>query len=142
MRIEGLKYVGMYNQLDGGLVFENDEYLVEVYSYHEEECSEKHYIDWVYGIDDISSTMTFNIDTDYIEDLFSSVEGYGIRLIPNVGTGFPISFPGYGDNNGYYSEQIDLFVKITNKNTNETKKFCYDYSDCQVVEGKDPCFLD
>ena len=64
------------------------------------------------------------------EKFFEEVEGYGIRLLPI--NGHPVSVPGYGFNNGYYSNQLDLIVKIDGKKVMEI-----DVTDCQVEEDSD-----
>lgn len=128
MKIENLRFE--HDGWQNCLV--NDEYCVTFSDYHDTFCCENHYIDWSYGLEEVNENMRFTIDTDNIENLFEKVEGYGIRLIPNPGTGHPVAFPGYGENNGYYNDDIMLVITIYDKTT-KTIVFNeeYNYYECQ-----------
>lgn len=105
-------------KLDGDSIeFENG---VRLYSDHSQDCCESHYLDFSdLKLEDFDG-LTFNLNG---EQFFERVEGYGIRLIPE--NGYPISVPGYGDNNGYYRSNIDLVLSHGKTSTR------YDVSECQ-----------
>jgi len=129
MILENLKIVSSTGRAD--MTLENDTHLVELSDYHETICCEAHYIDWEYR-DQVTPEMRFTLNTDDYNTLFERVEGYGIRLLPNPGTGHPISIPGYGRNNGFYSDDIILVIKITDKTQNTVVyKKELDISECQ-----------
>ncbi len=95
----------------------------DLYSWHERDCCEQHYLCFEHvSIKDFDG-LQFDLDGEF----FERVEGYGIRLIPI--NGFPVSIPGYGYNNGYYSSEMTLNLKIGD----DVKTF--DISDCQEIEG-------
>ena len=74
-------------------------------SYHDRECCEDHWLDFGHlSLSDFKG-LEFDISND---NFFKRVEGFGIRLIPL--NGYPISVPGYGENNGFYSDQMDLVL--------------------------------
>jgi len=94
----------------------------ELSSDHNQDCCEHHYLDF--------SNLTFSdfegLDFDLsTPDFFERVPDYGIRLIPV--NGFPVSVPGYGSNNGYYSHKLALVVELPNKTLR------YDITECQEV---------
>lgn len=132
MIIKNLKY-----KYTGGGPFtlENDEYLIQMYDYHENNCCEEHFIDWKYGLDQMTDEMKFTVNTNnYYNGFIEKVEDYGIRIIPNPGTGHPIAFPGYGYNNGFYSTDIILVVVVFDKNSNTIfLKDELDISECQDI---------
>lgn len=68
--------------------------------------------------------LEFDITSD---DFFERIDGYGIALKPLVGC--PVRIPGYGSNNGYYSDQLDL---VLSDGKNFTKTF--DISECQTAK--------
>ena len=110
-------------KIDGeSLEFENGVVLT---SNHDTDRCESHYL----SLADLTLAdfegLEFDLTTD---DFFERIEGYGIALKPLVG--FPVRIPGYGSNNGYYSEQLDL-VLSDGKAFSKT----FDVSECQVVEG-------
>jgi hypothetical protein len=85
-----------------GLEFDNGARLD---SKHATECCESHYLSLAdLTIDDFEG-LEFDLTSD---DFFGGVDGYGITLNPLVG--HPVRIPGYGDNNGYYSSQLDLVL--------------------------------
>lgn len=63
-----------------------------------------------------------------VDDFFERIEGYGIALKPLAG--FPVRIPGYGHNNGYYSDQLDLILSDGGK-----FKKVFDVTECQTIEG-------
>lgn len=96
---------------------------VKLYSYHESDCCENHYLSFSdLTLDDFEG-LEFDLSND---DFFERIEGYGIALKPIKG--FPIRIPGYGENNGYYSENLSLIV--TDCNGFEKR---YDVTECQKV---------
>jgi hypothetical protein len=107
---------------DESIVFEDG---TKLYSNHDRDCCETHYLDFTHITIDDFDGLEFDLTND---NFFERVEGYGIRLIPVMG--LPVSIAGYGYNNGYYSEELTLVVKFTD---NAEKR--YDITDCQVVEG-------
>ena len=62
---------------------------------------------------------------------FERVEGYGIRLLPI--NGHPVSVPGYGYNNGYYSSHLTLVLERPDK-TGWGVTYYFDISKCQDIE--------
>jgi len=69
--------------------------------------------------------LEFDLTSD---GFFERIEDYGIALKPLVG--FPVRIPGYGSNNGYYSDQLDLILS-------DGKAFSkvFDITECQEVDG-------
>lgn len=66
--------------------------------------------------------LEFDLDSD---DFFERIEEYGIALKPLMG--FPVRIPGYGNNNGYYSDQLELV--LSGKDFSKV----FDISECQDV---------
>lgn len=105
-------------KVDGGLEFEDGTLL---YSQHEQDCCELHFLDFEnISIDDFDG-LEFDISNG---SFFERVEGYGIKLLPI--NGHPIPIPGYGLNNGYYSSQLKLVVE-----TPTGERTVYDITECQ-----------
>ena len=98
---------------------------LELGSDHESRCCESHYLSFKDLTLDDFKDLEFNLSND---DFFKRIKDYGIELIPIKG--HSIKVPGYGFNNGYYSEQLDLVIY---KDYKIVKKF--NITDCQVVEG-------
>jgi hypothetical protein len=67
--------------------------------------------------------LEFDLSND---SFFERVNGYGIALKPIFG--HPVRVPGYGSNNGYYSDQLELIVSNGNDFTNT-----FDISECQDI---------
>lgn len=105
-----------------GLVFDDGSKL---YSEHDQDCCEHHFL----SFDDLtlSDFDGLEFDLSLPHKLFERVEGYGIRLIPV--NGHPVSVPGYGYNNGYYSANLTLV--IYDRESDETTEF--DVTKCQAV---------
>ena len=113
------KVVEIKNENDGIIVF-NSGYTLT--THHEHDCCEHHY--WSLtdlSIDDFDG-LEFDLDDD---NFFTRIKGYGISLNPI--NGFPIRIPGYGSNNGYYSNNLSL---ILSKDDKVIKK--YDITECQI----------
>jgi hypothetical protein len=113
--MKNLKVVGIDSD---SLEFDNG---VTLCSNHDQDCCESHYL----SLSDLTLSdfegLEFDITND---DFFERIEGYGIALKPI--NGFPIRIPGYGDNNGYYSHDLDLIL------TNDKGfKKVYNISECQ-----------
>lgn len=106
---------------EDGIRFDNGWYL---YSHHDQDCCEQHYLQFKdLTLEDFNG-MKFDLTGD---EFFERAEGFGIRLIPVVGTGRPVSIAGYADNNGYYSS--DLTLHIEDSHGNVLKQ--YDIRECQ-----------
>jgi hypothetical protein len=102
------------------LLFENGWKLA---SSHDSDCCENHYL----SFGDLSIKDFERLEFDLTkDDFFERVPDYGIRLKPI--NGHPISVPGYGVNNGYYSSNLDLIVTGPNDYWKE-----YDVEECQVI---------
>ncbi len=115
------KVIGITNNLDGEIVFDSGHVLT---TNHEIDCCEWHY----WSLTDLSVSdfdgLLFDLKS---ENFFSRIEGYGISLNPV--NGFPIRIPCYGDNNGYYSDNLTLILNFSD-NTFET----FDITECQSEE--------
>jgi hypothetical protein len=96
----------------------------QLYSHHVGDCCEQHYLDFEHINLSEFEGLEFDLSND---NFFERVPDYGIRLIPT--NGYPVSIPGYGYNNGYYSDNLALEVSFPDKG-NKT----YDITDCQVVK--------
>lgn len=95
----------------------------ELSSHHEHECCESHYLSFADSKLSDFEGLDFNLSSP---NFFEKVEGYGIRLLPT--NGHPISVPGYGSNNGYYSHELTLVLERADKTTAK-----FDISDCQDI---------
>lgn len=99
-----------------GIYLEND---YSIYSIHDRECCENHWL----AFDSLEFSEIEDALFDFDKPWFEKVEGYGIKLLPvNM---HPISIPGYGDNNGYYSSNLTLVLS----HPTEIKEF--DIEECQ-----------
>ena len=104
------------------LVFDNGVVLT---SNHDSDCCESHYL----SLGDLTLADFDGLEFDLTsDDFFERIVGYGIALKPL--SGHPVRIPGYGSNNGYYSEQLDLVLS-------DGKGFLkvFDVTECQVVTG-------
>ena len=103
------------------LIFENGFILT---SNHDRECCEVHYLDMI----DLSINDFEGLEFDFTdEDFFERVDDYGIRLKPI--NGYPIPIPGYGENNGYYSDDLDLVLICEHG-----FKKIFNITNCQKIE--------
>ncbi len=115
--MENLKVVKINSD---SLVFDNGMIL---YSNHEQECCEKHYLSFSdLTLDDFKG-LEFDLSNG---DFFERIDGYGIALKPK--NGHRVRIPGYGANNGCYSSYLDLIISNTDGNG-----ICkqYDITECQ-----------
>lgn len=95
-----------------------------LYSNHESDCCEHHWLSTEdLRLDDFDG-LRFDLSTD---DFFKRIPDYGIELIPT--NGHSVKIPGYGSNNGYYSDNLSLIVE--NKETEVRRT--YDITECQVA---------
>lgn len=95
----------------------------ELYSDHDQDCCEHHYLDFSQlSLSDFDG-LEFDLSSP---SFFEKVEGYGIRLIPI--NGHPISVPGYGSNNGYYSANLTLILERPSSFTK------FDITECQNID--------
>ena len=94
-----------------------------LYSDHDQDCCESHYLTFK----DLSISDFEGLEFDLSSDsFFERVEGYGIRLLPTNGQ--PVSVPGYGYNNGYYSSNLSLILEGGRASSKFTK---FDITECQ-----------
>ena len=115
--MENLKVIRINND---EVEFENG---VKLYSNHESDCCESHYLSMSdLTIEDFEG-LRFDLTND---NFFKRIDDYGIELIPT--NGHSVKIPGYGSNNGYYSSQLDLILTNGNDFTKE-----YDISECQDI---------
>jgi len=106
---------------DESIVFDDG---LQIYSYHSSECCEEHYL----SFKDLTIQDFEGLEFDLTGDnFFNRVKGYGIELIPLHG--HPVRVPGYGSNNGYYSEQLSLCLDGI-----EGVDKCWDITDCQEID--------
>lgn len=118
-----VKIVGIFNHGDDQALYFSDG--SKLYSEHAQDCCESHYLDFSdLDMDEIES-LKFDLSGD---DFFNRIPEYGIELLPL--NGHPIRIPGYGFNNGYYSELLTLVLK---RGDGKIKR--YDVTDCQDITG-------
>lgn len=95
----------------------------KLYSEHYADCCEHHYLDFT----SLDLKETAHLEFDLSGDkFFNRIPEYGIELLPL--NGHPIRIPGYGSNNGYYSENLHLVLM-----RGDGKVKTYDVTDCQIV---------
>lgn len=116
---------------DEALIFDNGHILE---STHDQDCCEWHWLDFSVMINyNVSPKTGKEIDIyeqkfDFTDGVpFERVENVGIMLIDTDGNKYLIC--GYGSNNGYYGDNINLEYKDENGNI----IFEYDVSECQVI---------
>lgn len=96
-----------------------------LFSYHEQDCCESHYLSFEgLSVKDFEG-LEFDLSGS---EFFEKVPDYGIRLIPV--NGHPISIPGYGYNNGYYSADLTLVLEKSGSQIE------FNITDCQEVQGE------
>ena len=106
---------------DDVIYFDNGAKLTH---YHDSDCCEHHYLDFTHiELSDFDG-LIFDLSGD---DFFERIPDYGIALKPL--NGHPVRIPGYGSNNGYYSDNLSLI--LTDSDDNQIKTF--DITDCQVI---------
>ena len=92
--------------------------------YHSQDCCESHWLDFTHiELSDFDG-LIFDLSDD---SFFERIPEYGIALKPL--NGFPVRIPGYGSNNGYYSDNLNLILSDSDGNWVRN----YDISDCQEV---------
>jgi hypothetical protein len=117
------KLTDIYIEFENGII---------LYTNHEAECCENHYLSFEdLTIDDFKG-LEFDLESD---NLINKIEGYGIELNPI--SGYPVRIPGYGYNNGWYSDDIELI--LFDKNSKKELKN-YDVTDCQN-EKQEPEYM-
>lgn len=110
-----------------GITFDNGVWLS---SFHSIDCCESHWLSFKDLTLEDFDNLLFDLSGD---EFFERVKDYGIRLIPT--NGFPIPIPGYGTNNGYYSEALSLILAKSEdweEDWNQILKQ-FDITLCQVV---------
>jgi len=131
--LEVVKLLGNYNTeisnpynndlklwVDEAILF-SDGYILG--SHHDTDCCETHYLAFTNINLDEFKGLKFDLSN---ENFFKRIPDYGIELIPI--NGHSIKIPGYGNNNGWYSSNIDLIVIKDKEIIN-----IYDISDCQII---------
>lgn len=104
-----------------GLEFDNG---TKMYSDHESDCCERHWLDFEHlSLDDFSD-LEFDLSGD---SFFKKIDGYGIELIPV--SGHSVKIAGYGANNGYYSTELTLVI------SNDKTEKRFDITECQEISG-------
>jgi len=103
------------------ITFDNNTILTY---HHDQDCCENHYLSFSDLILSDFDGLEFDLTSD---NFFERIEGYGIELKPFKG--FPIRIPGYGNNNGYYSSNLEIV--LSNEDNNFLKVF--DISKCQEI---------
>ncbi len=117
---EELKNLKVVKVSDYGIKFDNG---VELYSHHVQECCEEHYLYFKdLTLKDFDG-LVFNLSG---KDFFKRIPGYGIELVPV--NGHSVKVPGYGNNNGYYTDNLILVIYKDNEIINE-----FDISRCQSI---------
>lgn len=106
---------------DNQIVFDNG---YKLYSDHEQDCCEVHYLDFEHVKVEDFDGLIFDFRDYKEEKFFERVKDYGIRLKPT--NGHPVSIPGYAGNNGYYSNQLTLILDLGNG-----KEHTYNITECQ-----------
>jgi len=97
---------------------------VSLSSDHCQDCCESHELDF----EDLTIKDFEGLEFNLTEDgFFKRIPDYGIELIPLKG--HSVKVPGYGANNGFYSDNLDLVIE---QNDKELKRF--DISECQEQE--------
>jgi hypothetical protein len=72
-------------------------------SEHYQDCCEHHWLDFEHVELSDFDGLEFDLSND---NFFRRIPDYGIELIPVKG--HSIKIPGYGSNNGYYGDNINL----------------------------------
>lgn len=103
--------------------FENG---VRLYSDHQQDCCENHYLNFA----DLTIRDFEGLEFDLTGNtFFKRIEGYGIELVPIKG--HSVKVPGYGSNNGYYSSNLSLVITGDHDGKPFYKEF--DVSECQEI---------
>ena len=90
---------------------------------HNQDCCEEHYL----SFEDLDLKDFNGLEFDLTGDtFFKKIDGYGVELVPI--NGFSVKVPGYGSNNGYYSDDLTLCVR----GEGIDKEF--DITECQEID--------
>ena len=91
-------------EIKDGLIFDDGTILT---SYHDQDCCEIHELDFSNIELNEFDGLEFNLDpANDGEAFFRRIPEYGIELIPVKG--HSVKIPGYGYNNGYYSDNLEI----------------------------------
>ena len=118
--MEKLKVVEIKEE---AIVFDNG---LTLCSNHDRECCENHWLSFENLTLKDFEGLEFNLTND---EFFRGVPDFGIELVPL--RGWPVRVPGYGSNNGYYSDQLDLVLIGSDGKEFKT----YDITECQEIDG-------
>ena len=117
VKVVGINYATETLEFEDGITLTSE---------HKTECCEDHYL----SLADLTLADFEGLEFDLTyENFFERIEGYGIALIPI--SGFPVRIPGYGSNNGWYSDNIDLVLS-----DGRDLSLLFDVSGCQVIDDK------
>lgn len=94
-----------------------------LYSDHDQDCCEHHYLDFSQNALSDFEGLDFDLSSS---DFFEKVEDYGIRLKPL--NGHAVNVPGFGYNNGYYSANLKLILERPASTTT------FDITECQDIK--------
>lgn len=114
-----MKNIKVTNVWADRILFDNG---IALSSDHQQDCCENHYL--YFGdltIADFEG-LSFDISGD---GFFNRIPEYGVELVPILG--HSVKIPGYGSNNGYYSDNLNLVL------SGKGFKKEFDVSECQVV---------
>lgn len=103
------------------IYFENG---LKLYSHHDSDCCESHELSFKDIKEEDWKDLEFDLSND---SFFTRIPDYGIQL--NATNNFPLRIPGYGYNNGYYSDHLDLIL-TDDKDFNKQ----YDITECQEIQ--------
>lgn len=110
-----LKVIGLGSE---SIIFEGN---VVLYSDHDQDCCEHHYLSTENLTLEDFEGLEFDLTAD---DFFTRIEDYGIALNPS--NGHPVRIPGYGYNNGYYGSGLALVITKDNQTVQK-----FDITECQ-----------
>ena len=103
---------------DTDLAFEGG---ITISSDHQSDCCEHHWL----SFEDLTPEDFEGLEFDFTNDnFFNRIEDYGIELVPI--NGHSVKIPGYGANNGYYSDNLTLVLQLGDGTTKE-----YGITECQ-----------
>lgn len=91
---------------------------------HEQDCCEDHYLCFSDLEPDDFKGLSFNLNDD---NFFKRIKGYGIELVPVHG--HSVKIPGYGSQNGYYSDNLELVILSPSFRKFKT----FNITDCQDI---------
>lgn len=106
------------------VVFDDGRWLE---SNHEADCCEHHWLDFTEAAKD---GALVGMRLDLAGEFFRRVPEYGIELLSASPDRLPVRVPGYGRNNGYYGNQIDLVLRGREGMTLKR----WDVTECQSEE--------